>query len=162
MLPSLDTRGFLPAGIHIATFAEVENRFAMDTHRAHLLAEFRRFVADHLIGCASGLQLYLSGSYFSDKLVPGDIDCTVELPIADLAGRVTVVQLQNDGRNGPLQKGWIWDQYCVDYWVTLTGMAGPRNFIDFFQYVGVKSASMKSLSATDKRGIVRVDQWILG
>jgi hypothetical protein len=161
MLPALDNRGFLPEGVHLATLAEIRVSFSTNAIRAHLLSEFHRFLGDHLIGLAAGLDLYICGSFLSDKAMPGDIDCTIEIPLAAVAQRAAFMHLLNDGRTST-QKGWIWDQYRVDIWPTITGVPGASNFIAFFQYVGLKSATMKNLNQTDKRGIVKVDQWIHG
>jgi hypothetical protein len=162
LLPSLDSRGFLPVGVHAATFADIEVRFATDAGRVQLLNQFRGFLQQHLIAVGSGLDLVVGGSYLSDKAGPMDIDCTIKVPISDFANRIPVVALQNDGRN-PLTgaKGWIWDTYKVDYWVSVTG-SGWNDFENFFQYVGQKSASLKGLNNTDRRGVVKVEQWILG
>lgn len=160
MLPPLDHRGLLPEGIHTATLAEIEQAFATNVTRQHLLQEFRRFIREQLSATAAGLEVYASGSYFSDKAVPGDIDCTVPIPIPQVASRLAVVNLTNDGRS-TTQKGALWDNYRVDFWVSL-GIPGHHDFVAFFQYVGIKTAALKHLSEKDKRGIVRVDQWALG
>lgn len=161
MLPALDNRGFLPTGVHSATLSEIAASFSTNAIRANLLSEFHRFLSDHLFRLAAGLNLYMCGSFLTDKAIPGDIDCTVEIPVATLAQRAGLMLLLNDGRT-ITQKGSIWDQYRVDIWPTITGVPGTSNFIDFFQYVGVKSAAMKNLNHTEKRGIVKVDQWIHG
>lgn len=161
MLPALDNRGLLPEGVHAAGMADLEAMFAMNALRTHLLSEFRRFLRDHLIRMGGGLELYMCGSYLTDKVAPGDIDCTIEIPIADVSAHAPLLQLLDDGRSNAA-KGWIWDNYHVDVWPTLTGIPGVPNFLAFFQYVGLKSAAIKSLAQTDKRGVVRVEQWILG
>lgn len=160
MLPPLDHRGLLPEGIHTATLAEIEQVFATNGTRQHLLREFRRFIQEQLLATAAGLEVYTSGSYFSDKAAPGDIDCAVPIPIPEVANRLAVINLTNDGRSRT-QKGALWDSYHVDFWVSL-GFAGQHDFVAFFQYVGIKTAALKHLNEKDKRGIVRVDQWELG
>jgi hypothetical protein len=161
MLPALDGRGFLPAGVHDATLPEIEAHFATNAVRAQILSEFRRFRQDHLLNVASGLNLCMGGSFLSDKAMPGDVDLAIEIPITAVSQRTGLMNLLNDGRS-TTTKGWIWDQYHVDIWPSLTGFPGAKDFVAFFQYVGLKSATMKCLNQTDKRGILKVVQWTHG
>jgi hypothetical protein len=156
MLPPIDRRGLLPSGVHTATLAEIERVFATNVTRQHLLEEFRRFTREKLAGTAAGLELYMAGSYLSDKVVPGDIDCAVQLPMPEVAGRLPLLGLMNDGRHPP-KKGALWDTYRVDFYVSFTGIPGQGDFVDFFQYVGSKTASLRHLNEKDRRGIVRVE-----
>jgi hypothetical protein len=161
MLPALDGRGFLPSGVHEATLPEIDSRFATNAVRTQMFSEFRRFRQDHLLNVASGLDLCMAGSFLSDKAMPSDIDLAIEIPIAAMSHRSALMNLLNDGRSIST-KGWIWDQYHVDIWPSLTGFAGALDFVAFFQYVGLKSATMKSLNQTDTRGIVKVVRWTHG
>jgi hypothetical protein len=160
MLPPLDQRGLLPPGVHDATIDEISAAFGTNAVRAHLLAEFRRFLRERLIPIGAGLDLYVCGSFLSDKVSPGDIDCAIPVPVSSIVVHVNVLALLDDGRIPPA-KGTTWDEYKVDVWPYLAGAPG-NDFVTFFQYVGQKTATLKNLSVTDKRGIVKVDQWILG
>lgn len=62
----------LPPGIHDATFAEVEARFATTPHRRWLFDGFvRATVALRVAGCST---VYLDGSFVTAKPHPGDYD----------------------------------------------------------------------------------------
>ena len=72
MIPKTNDAGLLPEGIHWATWAEVEERFAITDWRRTLTDGARR-AADNLkaSGCKT---LYLDGSYVTDKEHPSDFD----------------------------------------------------------------------------------------
>jgi hypothetical protein len=161
MLPPLDQRGLLPIGVHIASISEIEVAFAINSPRQHLLAEFRLFLRERLVAVAADLDLFMCGSYLTDKAMPEDVDCMVPIPVTMIATHTNLMALLNDGRTTTV-KGAIWDQYRVHIWPNITGIPGVPDFAAFFQYVGHKSAAMKNLNATDRRGIVKVEQWTLG
>ena len=72
MIPGTNEDGLLPEGIHWATWAEVEERFATNGWRRTLTGGARR-AAENLkaSGCRT---LYLDGSYVTDKARPSDFD----------------------------------------------------------------------------------------
>ena len=45
VIPSLSKHGVLPTGIHAATMAEIETRFATDDHRRKLWDGLTRYLA---------------------------------------------------------------------------------------------------------------------
>lgn len=62
----------LPPGVHDATLEEVEERFAISDHRKLLLSGLKRGI-DNLAkaGCQ---EIFLNGSFVTDKPVPKDYD----------------------------------------------------------------------------------------
>jgi hypothetical protein len=160
-LPGLDRRGFLPSGVHTASLRDIEAVFATNAHREILFRQFIDFLNTELKPVATGLELVVSGSFLSDKSVPGDIDCAVTMSIGQLASRPKLLALLNDGRDNQGRRGRIWDTWRVDIWPNIRA-PGFNDFTAFFQYVGEKSSSLKNLNATDLRGIVRVERWTRG
>lgn len=158
MVPPLDERGLLPPGVHDADdWLVVERMFATNDHRRALLDQMRIFIAAELQHVAAGLDLIIGGSYLTTKVVPGDIDCTVVIPVDEIQARVAALQLLVvDGR-----KGRIWHQYRVEAYPTL-GQPGAHDFREFFQYVGEKSAVLHNCAARDLRGVIRVASWLPG
>lgn len=77
MIPSLENPNqspwpVLPAGIHIATMAEVEQVFAINAKRRRLFVGMQSaFIALRTAGCRT---VYLDGSYVTAKPQPGDYD----------------------------------------------------------------------------------------
>ncbi|MCX7825642.1 MAG: hypothetical protein N2689_08785, partial [Verrucomicrobiae bacterium] len=85
MIPPLDHRGLLPAGIYPATLSEII-AFADGETRQRLADGLGRFIARELLPWASGLTLDVGGSYFSDKSQPEDIEATLRVGL-DLAAK---------------------------------------------------------------------------
>lgn len=82
MLPAaLPATGYLPPGIHQASWAEITARFGSNGHRARLLSgllEALRNLA--AAGCKSVL---LDGSFVTEKDLPEDYDAAWETPGVD-------------------------------------------------------------------------------
>lgn len=156
MIPPLDDRGLLPPGVHEASgWDEVKTRFANNARRIQLLNNLMQFTADHLIGAAEGLDLYLSGSFLSDKLYPGDIDCAVTVRQDKAGQRPELLALGALGNKGP-----FFETLEVEFYLTLQSDEFPvYDLVAFFQYVGEKTAVAKGLDARAPRGIVKVMSW---
>jgi hypothetical protein len=158
VIPAFDERGMLPVGIHEAEdWVEIETRFAINEHRQLLFINMLQWIEDELQHVAAGLDLVIGGSYLTNKPVPGDIDCTVIIPMADIGARGPALQLLvADGG-----KGRIWQNYKVEAYPTLRS-PGANDFSVFFQYVGEKSAVLHNCAATDRRGVIKVASWMPG
>ncbi|QLG87662.1 hypothetical protein HQ393_05000 [Chitinibacter bivalviorum] len=152
MIPPLDERGLLPAGIHTASLEAVAHAFCSGQYRELLWQDLIRFLRDHFIAANLHPPLYLAGSFFSDKPNPGDIELTV-----DLGGRSQEQMLAALALFLERQR-WH-NEYRVDYY---PNMPGNSDFVAFFQYVGPKTAQTKGLNEKDRRGIIKVESWTLG
>jgi len=72
MIPDFDERGFLPKGVHHATWEQFRSRYSITPHRARLIDLLEK-LARHL--AAAGCQaLYVDGSFVTSKERPGDYD----------------------------------------------------------------------------------------
>jgi hypothetical protein len=71
-LPTFDTHGNLPAGIHLATWQEVEKTLAFNPRRRELLSGLK-LACESLkqVGCP---RIYIGGSFATNKEFPGDFD----------------------------------------------------------------------------------------
>ena len=93
-LPAYDERGFLPPGIHIATWQEITARFGGTSARDALLEGLRDALALlTVVGCR---QAWIDGSFVSNIETragrpPGDIDVCWDLAGVDIARLATVV-----------------------------------------------------------------------
>jgi hypothetical protein len=81
MLPDYDDKGDLPAGIHPATLADVEQRFGRFTvsdRRVSLFAKLNQVVE---LAKASGIaeRIIIAGSFVTAKLEPNDVDLVIVL-----------------------------------------------------------------------------------
>jgi hypothetical protein len=76
VLPDFTTEGILPAGIHSATWADVEQRLGFTPRRRQLLGGLHRAItALHQAGCR---RIYINGSFVTAKPNPNDFDCCWE------------------------------------------------------------------------------------
>ncbi len=86
MIPPFRADGYLPAGLHPATEADVTFRFGSATPRRRRLAlRLRRWIA--LARDVGARRLLVDGSFVTAKPEPDDVDAVVLLP-ADFADQV--------------------------------------------------------------------------
>lgn len=77
MIPKLDpTTGYLPPGIHRASWCEVVTNFAGNSHRDRLLQAL--LAACRNLAAAGCRELLLDGSFVTAKPLPGDYDAAWE------------------------------------------------------------------------------------
>lgn len=128
VIPEFDINGRLPAGIHWATWDEIEKRFGVNKHRKRQLAGLKRAIQVlREAGCAV---LFLDGSFVTDKPQPKDYDACWEM-----AG-VTVTKLDpvflNFSNGRAAQKA----KYLGEFFLAYTTAEGPplfRKYINFLQ-----------------------------
>ncbi len=82
MIPPLNSDGNLPAGIHLATWAEVFATFGSTPHRIRLLQGFQ--AATEVLRAAGCRRVYLDGSFVTTKASPNDFDALWETTHVDL------------------------------------------------------------------------------
>lgn len=72
MIPQFDARGYLPEGVHDASWDEFIERYAITAHRRSLAGKLALLVR-HLksVGCSA---VYVDGSFVTDKEIPNDYD----------------------------------------------------------------------------------------
>lgn len=72
MIPEFDENGRLPAGIHVATLREFEERYLLNETRKELYEGLKKLIADFKkIECKV---IYIDGSFVTSKVFPKDID----------------------------------------------------------------------------------------
>jgi hypothetical protein len=77
MIPPFNDLGYLPAGIHEATWVEFWERFATNAYRKQLLTGLRLALGElKQAGCC---RVYIGGSFVTDKEKPNDYDGCFEL-----------------------------------------------------------------------------------
>jgi hypothetical protein len=155
MIPAFDHRGLLPPGIHaVAGWDEVVRHFGFTAHREMLLAKARQFMRSELAAVGAGLELCVGGGFVTDKPAPRDIDCTIALPLSQLASRIELLRLSVDADR-------IWAQYGVDLFPTIEE-SDAMDYRDYYQFVGPTTGVLKGLDPSDRQGLIRVLQWQLG
>ncbi len=77
MIPGFTPEGYLPPGVHVATWEEVSKRFGTNRHRRHLLHGLKEALVQlRLAGCR---RVYLDGSFVTSEPTPKDFDLCYEL-----------------------------------------------------------------------------------
>jgi hypothetical protein len=76
MIPEFNDHGYLPAGIHLASFDEVLLRFGQGSEQRRAQAESLKWL---LPVCArAGItRVLINGSFVTDRLEPNDVDCVL-------------------------------------------------------------------------------------
>lgn len=80
MIPLFNNQGYLPAGIHQATLAEIAERFGNATELRRVQMEsVREMIA---LAVKAGVQrIVLNGSFVTDIMEPNDVDCVLLAPL---------------------------------------------------------------------------------
>jgi len=144
-IPDFDKYGLLPAGVHDCMLADVQSQLCWNSHRVTLCQLFQAFLVElrqHI-----NQPILLDGSFVTDKEFPDDTDV-----VLDLVNAPEAVMWMGLGFMVSHQSR-ILSQYRVHFWVTLPGL---KDFIQYFQYLGVKSATSKGLNSKHRKGILRV------
>ena len=153
MIPPLDHRGLLPAGVHLGTWKEIKAAFGTDPRREDLIGNAEKLSSTTLAQLHPS-PLFLAGSTFSDKGRPNDIEATIKVDPKKLSQAQLVAVLQLQGMHDIIKNAME-----VDFYVTIE-QPGANDFSLFFQYVGEKTALAKNLQPKDKRGVVEVETWL--
>lgn len=136
-----DANGYLPPGIHDASLADIEMRFAQSEHRRGLYDQLRAWCA-HMkaAGCQT---VYIDGSFISAKEMPGDYDACWEGRGVDLDRIEGSLLMEHDTSLDDIKRTFGGD-------IRPARMSPPgtlRAYLDFFQ---------KDRNGVAK-GLVRVD-----
>lgn len=79
MIPSFNDHGCLPPGIHTATLADIEARFAVQSDLRKVQMESVRWMVD--LAVRAGVErIVLNGSFVTDIIEPNDVDCVLLVP----------------------------------------------------------------------------------
>jgi hypothetical protein len=76
MIPEFNDDGYLPPGIHRATFEEIAARFGQEPELRQAQTESLRWLLD-LANRAGVHRVIVDGSFVTDKWEPNDVDCVL-------------------------------------------------------------------------------------
>jgi hypothetical protein len=149
MIPSLTVLAgspweVLPAGIHTATFSEVEVAFAINAVRRELFGGLLSAAASLLsVGCA---RIYLDGSFVTGKPVPGDYDACWDPVGVDLTKLDPVFRNFSNKREAQKAK------YKGEFFPSTMKNTPTQPFVDFFQvdrFTGMGKGILLIVLSTD-------------
>jgi hypothetical protein len=144
-IPSFQTNGNLPLGIHTATWQEVEKSLAFNERRQELLSGLKLACQIlKLVGCR---KIYIDGSFATNKEYPGDFDVCWEDDEVDFKNLKDLDPVLLDFRNKrAAQKAkYGGELFPSSYQADSSG----KTFLDFFQ----------EDRDGNPKGIVAVDLW---
>jgi hypothetical protein len=73
MIPPFDELGYLPAGVHPATLAQIAERFGSSSELRRVQMESVRWMID--LAVRAGVQrIVLNGSFATDIMEPNDVE----------------------------------------------------------------------------------------
>jgi hypothetical protein len=125
---SVDINGLwndLPPGIHDATLDEIEQRFATNPKRKKLFEGLKAgILALRAAGCR---EVFLDGSFISEKPEPGDFDACWDPTGVDASKLDPVLLDFKDGRRNQKKK------YYGEFFVSSASADRTRTFVKFFQ-----------------------------
>ena len=76
MIPDFDDRGYLPAGVHLASLDEIEARFGRQSELRQVQMQSLRWLVE--LAKKAGVQrLIINGSFVTEQLEPNDVDCAL-------------------------------------------------------------------------------------
>src|ERR1043166_45451 len=141
-IPDFDERGFLPAGVHDCTLAELKARFGVfqdSDRRPKLFAQLESFVAE--AEAARLVQwLVVDGSFVTAKPDPNDID----LILVVASGHDFTADLSPAEYN-VLSKQRVRRRYGFDLLVARAGSIEHDRWVEFFQQVRLESGRRKGI-----------------
>jgi len=148
-IPKLDRRGLLPPGRFETNWTEIRRQFCTNGVRESVLNRVMQFATSGELGqLAKGRDLWLGGSFFSDKPHPKDIDGTMLVSTDDMTNHSRLIALFFNQSAVQKETGL----HIIPTFSTPSG----KDFRLYFEQVGPKTAIDKGLSPTDQRGILRV------
>lgn len=144
MIPSFESGGNLPPGIHPATWSELASRFGGTAYRQSLLAGLKGALeALREAGCR---RVYIDGSFVTTKVEPGDFDGCWEVDGVD-PDKLDPVLLEFANKRAAQKAKYRGELFLAD---SQADWAGTR-FIDFFQRD--KDGNSKGIIAIDLKDL---------
>ena len=143
MLPPLNKDGYLPPGVHWATWREICDTFGDNPYRDKLLAGLRAALVNlKLAGCTT---VYLDGSFVTGKEIPGDFDGCWEAAGVDPAALDPVLLDVSNGRAAQKAK------YLGELFPASAGSGAGQTLLEFFQ--SDQDGNPKGIIALDLRSL---------
>jgi hypothetical protein len=126
MLPEFNRDGRLPAGIHWATWQEIQSRFGFSSRRQQLLGGLRLALAAlNRAGCS---RVYIDGSFVTVKREPGDYDACWDIDGVNVEALDSVFLDFSRGRSAQKRK-----YFGELFPAQMPEGASGRAFLEFFQ-----------------------------
>lgn len=141
MIPPIGAQGYLPPGIHDASWREIEKAFGFTPQRKKLLIGLKAGLeALKRAGCR---KVFIDGSFVTGKPAPGDYDCCWDLAGVD-AAKLDQVFLRFENKRLAQKTKYFGEFFPMQMAATKSG----QTYLEFFQV---------DKDSGDKKGIVVID-----
>jgi len=151
---TFDDRGLLPPGIHDATFAEIEAKFARfqkSDHRIKLFEKLKAYLTE-LAKTGWQCDVIIDGSFVMPPVdEPNDIDIILVRP-ADW----DMFQELRPFEYNVVSRKFTRREYQLDVLPAIAGSEAERQYRDFFQGIRIDRCEEFGLPAGSKKGLVRL------
>jgi len=144
-IPSFNSNGLLPPGLHLATWDEIQTTFGSTGHRQVLL-RLLRIALRELKKCGCG-EAYIDGSFVTAKSTPSDYDMCWKAAGVDDSKLDPVLLDFSKGRKAMKAK-YGGDIFPAEFQEGTSG----KLFRDFFQI---------DKATGSPKGIIQIDLWTL-
>ncbi len=144
MIPEFDENGYLPPGIHWATWEEFVDRFSTTSRRSRLIKGLKMAMEQlKEAGCET---IYIDGSFITNKLKPGDFDACWDSNGVDINYLESIAPtLYNFAQKRADQKTRYGGEiFPYNYPANSSGIT----YLDFFQF-DTKNNTRKGIIAID-------------
>ena len=136
MIPAFDpSTGALPVGDHRATLEEIGKRFAFTPRRRWLLKGLRTAV--HAFGAAGIEEIFIDGSFCTEKPDPGDVDGYWVEPDEEVYERIDPYWIDFEMilvAHVQKRKSRMWADHGMEFFIHPAMQAGPAvGFPEFFR-----------------------------
>lgn len=126
MIPEFDSNGFLPPGLHEATWEEFSTRFGFTRHRQKLLKGLRKAIESlKKAGCKV---VYIDGSFVTKKQNPNDYDGCWEIDNVD-PSKIDPILLKFDNQRTSQKAKYLGELFPAQFRASITG----KTYLEFFQ-----------------------------
>ena len=126
MIPEFNRDGRLPAGIHWATWHEIQSRFGFSSRRKQFLSGL--LLALGALSKAGCQRVYIDGSFVTVKREPGDYDACWDIDGVNVEALDPVFLDFSKGRTAQKRK------YFGEFFpAQMPERASGRVFLEFFQ-----------------------------
>ena len=134
LIPAFDPEtGDLPPGDHCATLDEIDKRFGFTPRRRWLLKGVRTAV--QAFWAAGNAEIYIDGSFCTEKPDPGDVDGYWVEPDPEVYERIQPYWIDFNLVFLPAvkQRKWrMWAEYGVEFFIHPLMLAGPGLYFPAF------------------------------
>ena len=146
MIPTFNSDGNLPPGVHWATWQEFVHRFGTTQHRLEIIRGLK-IALDSLrsAGCST---VYIDGSFVTKKLAPGDFDACWDANgvNTDFLYSLDPILFKFDNKRAAQKVKYLGELFPAQGSADIAG----RTFLEFFQTE--RDGNPKGIVAIDLRG----------